>query len=167
MAKDAVMVLTSKSLETMIREGGSGDWRAKEDNIRRCPWIIAVRNRHSAWSEGEEDHSTAFLIGRISGVTSSSRSGRLVIQFDQYALLSIPNVWPEGHRNPVAYGDLQDLGIDPDSLKWQDFPISESRPKSESGSPVNLKAEIFDRAKKMIAAALSIDVASVQITITI
>lgn len=166
MAKDAVMVLTSKSLETMIREGGSGDWRAKEDNIQRCPWIIAVRNRHSAWSEGEEDHSTAFLIGRISGVTPSPRPGRLVIQFDQYALLNIPNVWPERHRNPVAYGDLRDFGIDPDRLKWQPFPL-ESRPKSKSDSPVNLKAEIFDRAKKMIAAALSIDVASVQITITV
>ena len=73
MTDDVVMVLTSKSIETMVSDGGSGNWRANEDKIRRCRWVVAARNRHSDWSEGNEDHGTAFLIGRVVGVRPPNR----------------------------------------------------------------------------------------------
>src|SRR5580692_1750476 len=110
MSDDVVMVLTSKCFETMVAEGGSGNWKANEDRIRRCRWVVAVRNRHSDWSEGKEEHGTAFLIGRVVGVKPSrheDESDRLVIVFDRYATLNKPNAWPAGHRNPVAYSSLK------------------------------------------------------------
>jgi hypothetical protein len=168
MDHDAVFVLTSKSLHTMIEEGGSGDWRAKEESIRRRRWIVGVRNRHSDWSQGEEDHGAAFIIGRIVGVkASASEPHRLVIQFDKYAHVNVPNAW-SGSRNPVVYRNLSDLGIDPETLDWEDFPLADYGPNDEIGPRINPKASVvFDQAKAMIAAALSIDASTVRITITI
>jgi hypothetical protein len=171
MAYETMMVLTSKSLETMISEGGSGNWKAKRDSVYRSRYIVAVRNRHSNWSEGIEEHGTAFLIGRIDGVKKSPEDeDRLVVTFGQYAILNKPNVWPEGHRNPVAYTKLEDLGIDPESLEWKEFPA-----KSEISNLADARVEtgheppatVIEKAKRMIATSLSIPLSAVTISIQV
>jgi len=146
--EDVVMVLTSKALPTMVSEGGSGDWSANEDRLRRCRWLVAVRNRHSDWSEGHEDHGTAFLIGRIVGVKPGvDISERFVIVFDRYAELNLPDRWP-GHRNPVAYSSLEKLGIDPAQLEWKDFPgyskISARQFRLAESDKITLKLAFLD-----------------------
>lgn len=171
MALDTMMVLTSKSLETMIAEGGSGNWKAKRESVYRSRYIIAVRNRHSNWSEGNEEHGAAFLIGRIDGVKKSPKDeDRLVVTFGQYAILDKPNVWPEGHRNPVAYTSLEDLGINPDALEWEEFPAisatdSEASAKIEAGHEP--PAKVIEKAKLMIAKSLSIPPSAVTISIQV
>ena len=96
-----------------------------------------------------------------------SEPGRWVIQFDKYALINKSKAWPKGFRNPVTYGTLSDLGIDPENLRWQDFPNSEQTTEG-SVSMVNPKvSDIVERAKSMIATALAIKSSAVQITITI
>src|SRR5271155_1166617 len=115
MAKDVVMVFTSKSLETMESEGGSGNWAARKDRLEHAKWLVAVRNRNSNWSQGDEAHGSAFLIGRITGAKPSppSEPNRFVITFDEYAEIDIPKAWGN-NRNPVTYTSLTDLGIRPD-----------------------------------------------------
>jgi hypothetical protein len=167
-----VMVLTSKSFETMIAEGGSGNWRANEESVRRCSYVVAVRNRHTDWSQGLEDHGTAFLIGRVVGVKPSPKyPERIVIQFDRFATLDKPNSWPTGIRNPVSYSDLDNLGIDPEKLDWQEFPgYSPTSPIDESAEQSADKlspAEVIDRAKEMIARSMSIPVSAVKISIQV
>jgi hypothetical protein len=171
MTRDTVMVLTSKSFETMIREGGSGNWKANEESVRRCKWLVAVRNRHSDWSEGKEDHGTAFLIGRIVGVKPSPKPGRLVIVFDQYAVLDRPATWPAGFRNPVAYTSLKDLGLKSDELKWKVFPGNPSqpagKPKADGEAGFQRPSVVLEKAKLMIAESLSIAPSAVRISIQI
>src|SRR5437868_9160004 len=72
-----IAVLTSKSLQTMIADGGSGNWRADKQEIQSCRWIVAIRNRHKYWPEGDEEHGTAFLIGKS---PASSRARTLIRQ---------------------------------------------------------------------------------------
>ncbi len=165
MDTDTVVVLTSKSINTMIKEGGSGNWNANENRIRRCRWLVAVRNRHSSWSEGTEDHSAAFLIAKITGVKPSpTEAGRLVITFDQYAVIERANAWP-GNRNPIAYIQLSTLGIDPGKLKWVDFPPQHQGTATTEAAGAVSPAAVFEQAKMMIAAALSVQPDAIQIKI--
>lgn len=164
MPKDVVMVLTSKSLETMQREGGSGNWAARRDRLKHARWVVAVRNRHSNWSQGDEEHGSAFLIGRVSGVIPAppSEPDRFVITFDRYADLNIPNVW--GHnRNPVTYTSLSEIGIDPDALEWKAFSVVSDSDEVLAGSNPTAVVEL---ARAMIASALSINREAVNISIT-
>jgi hypothetical protein len=171
MTDEVVMVLTSKSFETMRAEGGSGNWRANEESIRRCRWLVAVRNRHSDWSQGDEDHGTAFLIGRVVGVKPSlhpEEKDRLVIVFDRYAQLRKERAWPSGHRNPVAYTTLKALGIQPDTLEWKDFTqrsrlLEASNGQTKCESP----ADALERARHLIAQSLSIAPSAVKISIEV
>jgi hypothetical protein len=95
---------------------------------------------------------------------------RLVVTFGQYAILNKPNVWPEGHRNPVAYTKLEDLGIDPESLEWKEFPA-----KSEISNLADARVEtgheppatVIEKAKRMIATSLSIPLSAVTISIQV
>jgi len=54
-------------------------------------------------------------------VNGPAHEGRFLIQFSEYARVNIPDAW-HGGRNPVSYGTLQDLGIDPSTLKWEPMP---------------------------------------------
>jgi hypothetical protein len=148
----------------MLEEGGSGNWLANEHRIRRCRWIVAVRNRHSNWAEGTEEHASAFLIGSIVGVKASppSEPGRLVIQFDKYARVDVPNAWV-GQRNPVAYTTLDSLRINLDELEWHEFPGVASEQDLGRQAP----SVVIGQAKTMVAEALSISPSAIQITIKI
>jgi hypothetical protein len=166
MSNDTVMVLTSKSIETMLQEGGAGQWKANENSIRRCRWLVAVRNRHSDWSQGQEEHGAAFVVGRVTGIKPAPKgNGRVVITFDRYARVNIPNVWPADHRNPVAYASLADLNIDPEALEWREFgDVMAPAASATSQSPT---ATAIEEARMMIARAFSIQPSSVKISIDV
>lgn len=155
---EVVAVLTSKSLETMFEEGGSGHWKASEDRIKGCKYLIAIRNGHSGWSEDTKPHNTAFIVGRGLSVFPGEPD-RVIIGFREYALIEVPDAWP-GNRNPVAYMDIEDFpGIDPSSLQWIPFPahqvVEENRAK-----PLTI-----EEAKLGLAKALGISKECIEITI--
>ena len=159
------MVFTSKSLETMIQEGGTGNWAGKEDRLRHTKWVVATRNLKSDWTQGDEPHGSAFIIGRVSGVKASPapEEERFVIQFDQYANISVLNAWTN-NRNPIAYTSLHELGIAPEELSWTPFPprpAVTTTPNSRGEQP----ATVIDQARSMIASALSISPEAVKITV--
>jgi hypothetical protein len=163
--KDTVMVLTSKSLETMIVEGGTGNWAGREERLKHTKWVVATRNLKSTWTQGEEPHGSAFLIGRITGVKVAppSEADRFVIQFDRYANLSIPGAWTN-NRNPITYTNLSALGIDADNLEWKDFPNTKVQTLREP-SPLEAPANVINQARAMIAQSLSIRPEAVKITV--
>ena len=159
------MVFTSKSLETMLREGGSGNWAANRDRLKHAKWIVATRNEKSNWNQGSEEHGSAFMIGRISGIRSAPNpeQNRFVVSFDRYADLNIANAWT-GSRNPVTYTDLATLGIEPDILKWKEFIHHQVGDAGPSASEPSL---VIDRARCMIAEAFSISPDAVKITVAL
>lgn len=163
--KDVLMVFTSKSLATMKQEGGSGNWAANKERLRHAKWIVATRNEKSSWAQGDEGHGSAFLIGRVSGIKQAlaPEQNRFVVVFDRYAELSLPNAWT-GSRNPVAYTDLDTLGISPDKLTWKEFLPPQTE---EKAGITNEPTAIIDRARSMIAEAFSISPDAVKITVAL
>lgn len=162
---DTVMVFTSKSLSTMLSEGGTGNWAGNAERLKHTKWVVATRNGNSGWTQGDEAHGSAFLVGRISGVKSSPapEQDRFVVMFDQYAEVSIPNAWTN-NRNPIAYTSLTDLGIDPEKLQWKQF-SAHQHVQEASGLTSKTAGTVIDQARTMIASALSISPESVKITV--
>jgi hypothetical protein len=92
----------------MFHEGGCGHWRANEQSIMKCRYVVATRNRRSSWSEGGEDHGAAFLVGEINGVIAEGN--RFIIAMSRYARINVPNAWTPGGANPVHYERFETLG---------------------------------------------------------
>src|SRR4051812_25364805 len=103
MSHKAIVVFTFKSLERIVRDGGTSSWRLKRGNAKQCEFAICTRNAYAEDVEGPERHHAAFLIGRIHDVVASPENPkRYLIQFSEFARVDIPDVW-KGDRNPVKY----------------------------------------------------------------
>lgn len=116
MAQTAIVVFTARSLDEILRDGGSRDWRLDADRARDCDYLVCTQNRRNTdFGVPTAPHGAAFLIGRISGVVRSPRDpARWLIEISEYTKYVIPNIWGKsGHlRYPVWYTTLEDLGID-------------------------------------------------------
>lgn len=123
MQNDTVLVLTYKSVDTMLKEGGCGYWRANAHSLSSCKYLVATRNSRRAEREGDEPHGAAFLIGEINGVRADR--DRYVVTFSRYAVLNVPaeGVWKSVGSNPVHYAEFKSLKI-PKNLDWQDWPAT-------------------------------------------
>jgi hypothetical protein len=169
MSQEVIVVFTAKSVETLLEEGGTSSWRLDRNHARQCPFAICTRNAYADWVEGPEDHHSAFLVGKVKNVTPSpTMEGRYLIQFSQFARVSLPDVW-QGDRNPVKYSTLEILGIDPSTLKWEAMPENPSVPKPtrEVKSNESLSAQPLTMAEAKKGLALTFGVAPEAIEITI
>lgn len=161
-----MLVLTSKNLETMILEGGCGHWKAKPSSILACRYVVATRNKHSTWVQGQESHGAAFLIGEIEGV--SPIQDRSIVKISRFSEVNIKNVWIPGGSNPVRYVDLADLKIDVSSLDWKPWPseVLEFGPeKLDVTSTSKSKPLTISEAKEGLALTFGVGVESIEITI--
>jgi hypothetical protein len=80
----AIVVFTFKSVERLIREGGTSSWRLDRNHVRLCAFAVCTRNtkRNEAAEDDlrdsadvddtpkTEDHQSAFLVGKISNVVT-------------------------------------------------------------------------------------------------
>jgi hypothetical protein len=116
------VVFTAKSIERILREGGTSSWRLDRNHARQCAFAVCTRNAKADDAEGSEPHHSAFLVGKIRDVVPTPASpGRYLILFSEFARVNILDAW-KGDRNPVKYAELKELGIDPSRLKWQRMP---------------------------------------------
>ncbi len=163
---NVVMVFTSKPLETMFNEGGSGYWSANRARLASCSYIVATKSntlREHFPSNTDIKQGAAFLVGKISNIVNSPEANRLTIQFSEYAEINIPNVWT-GNRNPVAYSNIEELNdkhcIDVSKLVWKKFPVDN----------INLVPDVkpltMSEAKAGLAKSLGIDPSCIEIKIT-
>jgi hypothetical protein len=126
MPTPALMVLDSKSVETHMRDTGSRSWRLQRDHAERCEYVVCVRNAKAPDVQGREPHRSAYLIARIRDVIlanpDDTTDDRYLVRFNEFARLNQPDAWPIGIRNPVHYSTLEELGIDPATLRWEQMP---------------------------------------------
>jgi hypothetical protein len=135
MTNKTAVVFTAKSVERILNEGGTSSWRLDRNNARQCQFAVCTRNANADWVEGPEPHHAAFLIGKVQDVVPCPNSeGRYLILFSEFARVNIPEVW-KNDRNPFRYSSLDELGIDPSSLKWEPMPKTE---KIYSASPLSI-----------------------------
>jgi len=164
---NVVMVFTSQPLQTMIDNGGSGNWAANRKRLEKCTYLVATKSntlREHFPSDRNVKQGAAFLVGKISNIAESSHhEGRLVIQLSEFKEINLPKVWT-GNRNPVAYTSTEKLqeehGLDLSNLDWSDFPATNITPVS------NVKALTIDEAKEGIAKTLGVDTSCIEISIT-
>ena len=125
MSNKTVVVFTFESIDRILHDGGTSEWRLDRNRARQCAFAVCVRHSNAKpRTEGPEAHRSAFLIGKVSNVVASpgAMRRRCLIQFSEYALVNIHETWRKGDRNPVRYGTLEELGIDPSKLEWKPMP---------------------------------------------
>ncbi|WP_263359654.1 hypothetical protein [Acidicapsa ligni] len=170
MKNDTVVVLTARSVERMVGEGGSQAWRLVPGHARQMNYIVCTRNTRAAWGDGHEDHRSGFLIAKVRDVVPSPEEPlRWMVRFSEYALINVPELWKKGDRNPVRYGSVADLGIDPKKLKWKAMPGEESGEAeavdTTASHPPKTKPLTISEAKHGLAMAFNVPVEAVEITI--
>jgi hypothetical protein len=168
MSEKAAVLFTAKSIERILREGGTSSWRLDRNHARQCSFAICTRNAHADWVEGQEAHRSAFLVGKIKDVvTSPTYNDRYLIQFSEFALVNIPDAW-KGDRNPVRYSTLEEIGIDPAKLKWEPMPKFVDTPKTET-EPIPLTQVVgaltMAEAKKGLSLTFGVPPEAIEITI--
>ena len=170
MAKDdlAIVVFTADSLDSILRQGGSGDWVVSAKKANSCKYIVCCRKPN--WSNRKEGipARAAFLIGRVAGLLERAGSEndrdqmRYLIQMADYAELKEPNVWKENVRNPVAYATLDELQIDLRGLKF--IPMPEVDAGTAKEIPGAKQMTIAD-AKKGLALTFGVNPDDIEIII--
>jgi hypothetical protein len=168
MTEQTVVVFTGKTVEQILAEGGTSAWRLDRNHARARKFVVCARNAHGEFAKGPEPHRSAFLVGKISDVVAApTQPERFLIQFSEYALIDVPDVW-KGDRNPVKYVDIASLGIDPSALKWK--PMPKARAGANKGS-VDIVVSDADglltiaEAKRRLAATFGVSPEAVEITI--
>ena len=136
---ETVAVFTFESIDRILNDGGTSEWRVNRHRAQRCVFTVCTRNRYPKVPtprEGTEPHRSAFLLGRVRDVVTSPgpMPKRYLIQFSKYALLDIPEVWVKGTEGGVRYKTtLEEFGIDTSELEWKTMPApSAYRPRSWS-----------------------------------
>jgi hypothetical protein len=165
---EVVVVFTAKSVERILREGGTSSWRLDRNHARQCEYALCTRNGNADWVEGPEEHHTGFLVAKVKDVVPApgSRSdGRYLIQFSEYARADIPGAW-KGDRNPVRYSTLEEIEIDPSTLRWEPMPESaDVNTYSESSArTIDAPLTLLD-AKKGLALTFGVAPEAIEITI--
>jgi hypothetical protein len=176
MSQEVTVVFTAKSINRILAEGGSSAWRLDRNRARRCEYVVCTRNAHADWGDGTEAHHAAFLIGKIRDVVpcaatpenNEASKYRYLIQFSEFARVNIPNVW-KGDRNPVKYEKLEDLEINPSTLKWEPMPepVKAVEPVEEVSSVTKnaVAALTMAEAKKGLALTFNVPPEAIEITI--
>lgn len=168
MSKDTIAVFTGKSVETILRDGGSCSWVLNRANAAKCKYLVCCRSTVE-WVQGPEPDHSAFLIGTISDIVPSlEKSDRWLIKISQYAQVQFLNVW-KGWRNPVHYSDMDTLGIDLNFVEFSDMPYrdtlaQEFAPASEAQLP-GITALTIPEAKRGLAKTFGVVEEAIEITI--
>ena len=171
-----VVVFTNRGRGRLLEEGGSQAWKLDPERVRKLSYIVCVQNRHDGdWGRPTHDQGEGFLIGKISGVdvnTEGRNENRYIVKFDEYADISVPDLWEQlgGLRNPVRYLDDLERYVDLNRLEWKRVrPQTEGEPPSAAhpSTPVVSETRALDiaEAKKALAAFYRVPVTAIEIVI--
>src|SRR5579872_4060633 len=166
----AVVVFTNRGLGRLLDEGGSQAWKLDPERVRKLTYVVCVQNRDDGdWGRPTHDQGEGFLIGKISGVdlnTEDRESDRYIIQFNEYAEISVPKFWKKlgGLRNPVRYIDDLERYIDVNGLQWKpvrSHPDGEPPRATFRPSATEPRGMDIAEAKKALAAFYRVPVTAV------
>ncbi len=168
MAEPALVVFTSRTLDRMLREGGSQAWTFSPLSARSCRWLVCVWNARGAYAQSEPDHlahGEAFLIAPIDSIEPSPQEPqRWIVRFHEYAKISKTKAW-NGQRLPFRYVDLDELGIDLATLKF----VRVSQEPDSANAPAQSRHGVtplsIEEAKLGIAARFNVAAENVEIIV--
>ena len=124
MDDSAVVLLTWELFSEVIHNKKTGHWHLKPEKVLDSKYVVLCQNRPK-WKEKDEcryPHGAAFMIGKIKDVHRSRDQryrDRYEIMFDEWAqICNHEKKWP-GHRNPVWYTQLNEIGINLSELRFK------------------------------------------------
>lgn len=169
MDRNVAIVFTRKGVNTLLAEGGTSAWRLDRNHARECEFAVCTRNGKHIKSEGTEPHQSAFMVGKVKDVVPAANRdrGRFLIQFSEYALVSVPDVW-KGDRNPIKYAEsLQEFGIDPAKLTWKPMPAQQQAavPTTPASSSAAIEPLTIPQAKEGLSLMFNVPTEAIDITI--
>lgn len=177
MVQEIAVVFTAKSIDRILREGGTSAWRLDRNHARRCKYAVCTRNARAPWVEGPEEHHAAFLVGKIRDVVpcrptpenEEAPENRFLIEFSEFARVNVPNLWT-GDRNPIKYRSAEEVSIDFSQLDWEKMPevVGESASEPSQGravEKVTVKPLTMAEAKKGLALTFNVPPEAIEITI--
>jgi hypothetical protein len=157
---DTVMVYTGNSIRSMVAQGGCGHWKADAKRVRRMKYLAACCMDEPG-SEPGAGHGDLFMVATIDSV-EASKDERWLITLKQFArITNRPASWPEGYQNPVTYTSLHVLDIDPEELRWIEWP----KPQDLEPDGIDVRPLTFEQAKVGLAMAMGVRPEQVEITI--
>jgi len=162
MSDNVLSVLTFKSLDSILEAGGTQSWTLSRERAMGCKYAVVCRNAHHPEVEGQEEHQSAFMVGKISDVVPSTETeGRWLILFSEYAICNVAEQF-EG-RNPVRFWTTDDYegDIDFGKLKFKPMPDSKSTVDEKAVKRGLTLAE----AKAGLAITFGVDPSAIEITI--
>lgn len=173
----AIAVFTHETFEEILNRGGTGYWGTKADRARQYRYAVCVRNENHPRSPKDVPHRSAFLIGKISGTEETSLrtlSGmpRIIIQFDEYAIVeSGSDAWGNS-QNPVWYTTIEQLGIDIANLHFYSMPepqpqAAELQPDENDALETERVGDVLREAKEIVATRLGLTLENIEITIRV
>ncbi len=164
MTNSVVMVLTNKSIARLCKAGGSGDWALNSKRVMKTQYLICCRNRFHKEAPTDVPHGAGFFIAKITDVVPvPSNVGRWMVKFEEYAEISMPDLWAGG-RNPVRYTDLDELKINPDEIKWES--LNHTAPDTfHEAIPDADKQLTIAEAKRGLALTFGVDESAIEITV--
>ena len=142
----AIFVLTGRGIETILAEGGSQAWTIDSNRASDCEYVVCIQNHKQDYFDHKQlsaPHHTAFLVGKLAGLAApdpgnDDKGTRKKLVFSEYAEIDIADKWP-GNRNPVFYGDLDEMGIDVTALDFQPMPVQEPvAPTEDKPQPLTI-----------------------------
>jgi hypothetical protein len=178
----SVIVFTSESKESLVKNGGSRAWRAVISKLEQAEYLICTQNTNKLHEHDPEiDHGQAFYIGRVQNI-EIVEDDRKFIKVSEYAFLPNEEVFKEawkkltqGESNqaqqyPVAYRDTNELfemlHLELDELDWitvdQTIDIV-NEPKTNTS--VSLP-ELIEEARQKISEAANVSPDKVTIQIS-
>jgi hypothetical protein len=131
MSSDALIVFTAKTTPSILENGGTSSWVLSPASMRDVRYVVCTRNTDREFDAEcgprTEEHGSAFLVGKVSGlkvVKRHNNRNRYLVQMSEYARVSVPHFWTHD-RNPTRYTDtetLRERGIDVNELEWLPMP---------------------------------------------
>lgn len=145
-------------------------------------YVVCFQNRYPPTDDeyfaGRAEHGSAFVLATIAGLAEPTpermarsdykgESGRrFLVRFGEYAPINRPNAW-QHWRNPVIYGSLGSLSIDPAKEALRPMPdASSARPANIAAShPTPTVASLRDQLRTAAALALGVPAGQVEVLI--
>ncbi|MFE3257054.1 hypothetical protein [Nocardia sp. NPDC059229] len=131
-------------------------------------FLMPTHNPDHEFSDATEPHGCGFLVGHIARLGPAiDEPKRWMIEIDKFARINIPGLWG-GWRNPVRYTTLEDLGIDVDTLTFEEMPEREQASTARAAAGRNAVAEAgltIAQAKAGLAATYGVGPEAIEIVI--
>ena len=120
--ENTVVTFTRNDLKYINLKGCDDSWVLNPKRAGSCKYLVCCH------SQGAKQRS-AFLVGLINKVNLVGDK-RWAIHISEYATVDVPDIWG-GWQNPIRYTTLEELGIDPSTLKFEKLQKIEKQPEIE------------------------------------